>query len=54
VRLEGEVGVLAPGTAADVVIANIDPLLDLAAFAEPDVTLAAIVCRGEVIMNRVA
>jgi len=52
--LEGEVGVLAPGTAADVVIADVDPLLDLAAFAEPDVTLAAIVCRGEVVMNRLA
>lgn len=50
--LEGEVGIIAPDTAADVVVSAFDPLADLAALADPDVALAAIVCRGEVVADR--
>lgn len=51
-RLEGEIGVLAPGSCADLVISNVDPLRDLAALAEPESALDAVVSRGRVVLER--
>ncbi len=48
--LEGVVGVLRPGSAADVVVSDVDPLANLAGLAEPD-ALAAVVARGRVIVD---
>ncbi len=50
--LEEEVGRLVPGASADIVIGNADPLEDLAAYSRPEETLAAVVCRGRVIVDR--
>jgi len=51
-RGEGEIGLLAPGYSADVVVSNVDPLANLAGLADPDAALAAVVCRGSVIFDR--
>jgi imidazolonepropionase-like amidohydrolase len=48
-RLEGEIGVLAPGASADVLIGRTDPLSDLAAYAEPEKALEVVVCRGRIV-----
>ena len=50
--LEGEIGVIAPGTSADVVVSNVDPLANLAGLADPDSALAAVVARGRVMLDR--
>ncbi len=52
--MEGEIGTVAPGTAADVVITEVDPLADLAGLAEPDANIEMVICRGEVIVDRMA
>lgn len=46
-RLAGEVGTLAPGAFADVLVSNVNPLEDLAALAEPDVCLTTIIQNGQ-------
>ena len=51
-RLEGEIGVLAPGASGDVVVTSVDPLANLAALAEPEKALDAVVCRGRVAVDR--
>jgi imidazolonepropionase-like amidohydrolase len=51
-RLEGSVGLLAPGASADVVVSDVDPLENLAALADPDATLSAVVAQGRVIVDR--
>jgi imidazolonepropionase-like amidohydrolase len=51
-RLEGQIGVLAPGAAADVVITDVDPLDNLAALADPERALKAVVCRGRLVVDR--
>jgi len=48
--LEGVIGVLAPGSAADVVISDVDPLTNLAGLAEAD-AVAAVLARGRVIVD---
>jgi len=48
--LEGQIGVLAPGTSGDVVISSIDPLAELARLAEPG-AVAAVVARGRVVVD---
>jgi imidazolonepropionase-like amidohydrolase len=50
--LAGEIGVLAPGASADVVITEVDPLADLAALAEPDTALSAVIRRGGMVVDR--
>ena len=49
---EGEIGRLAPGYSADVVVSNVDPLANLAGLADPDEALAAVVSRGAIIFDR--
>ncbi len=51
-RLEGQIGVLAPGTSADVILTRVDPLANLEALAEPEATLDAVVCRGRLVVDR--
>jgi imidazolonepropionase-like amidohydrolase len=52
--LEGEIGVLAPGALADVVVTSADPLRDLALLAEPEKALDAVVFRGGVAVDRLS
>ncbi|MFW2334462.1 amidohydrolase family protein [Ilumatobacter sp.] len=49
--LEGVVGVLAPGSAADVVVSDVDPLANLSGLAEPD-TVVAVIARGRTVVDR--
>jgi imidazolonepropionase-like amidohydrolase len=51
-RLEREIGVLAPGTSADVLLTNVDPLANLADLAEPEFALDLVVSRGRVAVDR--
>lgn len=51
-RLEGTIGRLAAGTSADVVVSGVDPLANLAGLADPDSSLAAVVCRGRIMVDR--
>ncbi|MFQ5699573.1 MAG: amidohydrolase family protein [Myxococcota bacterium] len=51
-RLEDQVGVLVPGACADLVLTRVDPLRDLAALAEPERTLDAVIARGRIVVDR--
>ncbi|MFV0260783.1 MAG: amidohydrolase family protein [Acidimicrobiales bacterium] len=51
-RREGRIGRLEPGYAADVVVAAVDPLADLAGLADPDSALTSVICRGRVMFDR--
>jgi imidazolonepropionase-like amidohydrolase len=48
-RMEGEVGVLAPGAYADLLVMDGNPLEDLRRLADPDRNFAAIVAAGRVV-----
>ena len=52
-RAEGRIGRLQPAYSADVVVSNIDPLANLAGLADPDAALAAVVCRGRLVFDRI-
>jgi imidazolonepropionase-like amidohydrolase len=52
--LEGRIGVIEPGAYADLVVVDVDPLEDLAALAEPDAHLEAIVQGGRPIRDRLS
>ncbi len=52
--LEGHIGILRPGAAADVVVSEVDPLTDLAGLADPDASIAAVVADGRVMVDRIA
>jgi imidazolonepropionase-like amidohydrolase len=45
-RMEGKAGVLAPGAFGDVVIANVNPLDDIRALAQPENTIATVLKGG--------
>lgn len=45
-RMEGEIGVLAPGAYADVVVSRVNPLEDLASLAHPDANIAHVIQNG--------
>lgn len=51
-RLEGRVGVLAPGAFGDAVISTVDPLEDLSAFAEHEKALSHVIQGGNVVVDR--
>ena len=51
-QLEGQIGVLAPGASADVVLTRVDPLANLEALAEPEAALDAVICRGRLVVDR--
>lgn len=46
-RLEGRVGVLAPGAFADVVVSRVNPIDDLAGLAEPDANISTVIQNGQ-------
>jgi len=50
-RLEGEIGRIVPGGFADLVVTNVDPLEDLAALADSEKSLVAIIAEGRIIKN---
>jgi imidazolonepropionase-like amidohydrolase len=50
--MEGEIGVLGVGASADVVVSEVDPLTNLAAFADPEATVAAVVAQGRIMVDR--
>ncbi len=50
--MAGSIGVLATGALADVVVTSVDPLTNLAALADPEESLSAIVSRGRTMVDR--
>ena len=48
----GELGVVAPGALADLLVVDGDPLANLALLAEPEKHLAAIVKGGRFVVDR--
>ncbi|MFK7917742.1 MAG: amidohydrolase family protein [Ilumatobacter sp.] len=51
-HLEGRIGVLAPGAFGDVVISNVDPLDDLAGFAQHESALSHVIQHGTLVVDR--
>lgn len=51
-RLQGSVGVIAPGASADIVLTPVDALRDIAQLAEPETSIDAVICRGELVVDR--
>ena len=51
-RLEGEIGIVAPGAYADLLLTSIDPLANLAGLADPEHALELVVRGGRVIVER--
>lgn len=51
-RLEGRIGVVAPGAAGDLVVSRVDPLEDLPAFADTTSSLTHIVQGGQLVVDR--
>ncbi|MFT4657032.1 MAG: imidazolonepropionase-like amidohydrolase [Candidatus Aldehydirespiratoraceae bacterium] len=51
-HLDGKIGVVAPGAFGDIVISNVDPLEDLAAFAQHETALAQVIQGGKVVVDR--
>ena len=51
-RLEGEIGIVAPGAYADLLLTPVDPLENLAGLADPDRSLELVVRAGRVIVER--
>lgn len=46
-KMQGQIGIVAPGAFADVVVSRVNPLEDLAGLAEPDANLSSIILQGE-------
>lgn len=53
-HLEGEIGVIAPGAHGDLLVSNVDPLEDLARFADHERALTHVVQGGRVMVERTA
>lgn len=51
-HLEGRIGVVAPGAFGDLVVSDINPLDDLAAFADTDRSIAQVIQGGNVVLDR--
>ncbi len=51
-HLEGKIGTLSPGAFGDVVISRIDPLDDLAAFAQPETAFTHVIQGGNIVVDR--
>lgn len=51
-HLEGSVGTLTPGAHGDVVVSRVNPLEDLAAFADPETAFTHVVQAGRVVVER--
>lgn len=51
-RREGELGVIAPGASADLLVVEGDPLVDVSLLARPEQSLALIMKSGRVVVDR--
>jgi imidazolonepropionase-like amidohydrolase len=51
-RLEGRIGLVAPGAFGDLVVSRVNPLDDIGAFADPAVSLSHVVQGGRVVVER--
>ncbi len=51
-HLEGQVGTLAPGAFGDVVVSRVNPLEDLATFADPSVAFTHVIQGGRIVVDR--
>ena len=51
-HLEGRIGVLQPGACGDIVISNVDPIDDIAAFAQPETALSHVIQNGNLVVDR--
>jgi imidazolonepropionase-like amidohydrolase len=50
-RLEGQVGVVAPGASADLLVVEGDPLQDIAVLTDPQRRLKLVMARGRMAVN---
>jgi imidazolonepropionase-like amidohydrolase len=53
-RMEGQVGVVAPGASADLLVVEGDPLQDLAVLTDPERRLKLVMARGRLCVNHLA
>jgi imidazolonepropionase-like amidohydrolase len=53
-RMEGQVGVVAPGASADLLVVDGDPLQDIATLTDPQRRLKLVMARGRMCINRLA
>jgi len=51
-HLEGRIGTLAPGAYGDVVVSRVNPLEDLAAFADPMTAFSHVIQGGQIVVER--
>ncbi len=51
-RMEGQVGVVAPGAYADLLVVEGDPLQDIAVLTDPQRRLKLVMARGRITANR--
>jgi imidazolonepropionase-like amidohydrolase len=51
-RMEGQIGVIAPGAAADLLVVDGDPLRDIGVLTDPERRLKLIMARGQVFRER--
>ncbi|HJT59896.1 MAG TPA: amidohydrolase family protein [Ktedonobacteraceae bacterium] len=51
-RMEGQVGVVAPGASADLLVVDGDPLQDIAVLTDPQHRLKLVMARGRMAINR--
>jgi len=51
-RLEGEIGRIAPGMAADLLLSSVDPLAKLGEYDDPENALDLVMGRGQVMVDR--
>ena len=53
-RLEGQVGVVAPGASADLLVVDGDPLQDIGVLTDPQRRLKLVMARGRMTVNHLA
>jgi imidazolonepropionase-like amidohydrolase len=51
-RLEGRIGLIAPGAFGDLVVSRVDPFADIVAFADVDASLSHVIQAGRVVVER--
>ncbi len=51
-RLDGRIGLIAPGAFGDLVVSRVDPLADIVAFADVDASLSHVIQTGRVLVER--
>lgn len=51
-RLEGRIGVIAPGAYGDLVISSVNPLVDLPAFADAEASISHVIQAGRLVVDR--